>query len=90
MNSALKFYSKHGFKVFKTGGGNTALRCDLGLGLYILITSAEYDLTAPEEAAEPVEVGLYSGENAEPIAFFDAPDADAVMTRLARGDWLTE
>lgn len=87
-NSALQFYSKYGFKVFKTGGGNTALRADLGLGLYILITSAEYDLTAPEEAAEPVEVGLYSGDNAEAIAFFSAPDCDAVMTRLGRGDWM--
>jgi hypothetical protein len=92
VNSAQIAYGRLGFKQQNMGGGCTALaRYNDADGTHILITINESDVEAPTEATQPVCVALYAGdETAEPLylAYFYAPDSDAVAFNLAHGRWI--
>lgn len=55
-----------GFEDIDTGGGCKAYYLALADDCYILLTSADNEMTLPEDDASDVDVGLYNGDS-QPI-----------------------
>lgn len=88
--SAAAVYGEMGFRLEQQGGGATAFqRRNPADGTFILITVQD-DSYAPTDAAEPVLVGLYADDyehGGRCLAYFYAPDSDAVKFNMAHGRW---
>lgn len=90
--SARAVYEEMGFHLDQTGGGCTAYtRRNAADGTLITITTQADEVLAPTDAAQPVLVGLYADDNEHGprcLAYFYAPDSDAVKWNLSNGRWI--
>ena len=85
-SSAQIAYERQGFSLVNTGGNCTAYHKPISGNRHLLVTRYG-EAEAPEEAAEPVFVGLYNDGEAESIDGFHSPDSDAVATKLGWKGW---